>query len=324
MFVQPPVGATHAAVEVAVDAGYGFQVDDISISYSTSIHFDDRGLNFSGRRFLHHNLDEGVIGKFLSAVAHLHPPFTIPTVARTNDGNLQAGNVFYQVAFYDHDGITTLGGSTTPVSIGGMYWGASLTNIPIGPHGTVGRALFRQYVGDSSLTYRIDIPNNTATSYIDYGVGDDPEKDSTLPTVNTTLARPVMPRRAVIFWNTARCIPGKSIAVTAYSSNPWCFYVDMGSPTAGDWMEDNVWLEAGTYTIKTLGVTGNTRGNVDYLIDGVEVISDQNWYAGTAAANVVKTATGIVVPSSGYHTVRLVFAARPYLTATWFDPGGGD
>lgn len=325
MFVQPPAGATHAAVELVVDAGYGFQVDDISISYSTSIHFDDKGLNFSGRRFLHHNLDEGVIGRFPSAVAHLHPPYTTPTVVGTLFGNLAAGSVFYQVAFYDNDGTTTLGGATTPVSIGGVYGGASLTNIPIGPYGTVGRALFRQYVGDPTKTYRIDLANNTSTSYIDYGDGDDPEKDSALPTVNTTLGRPVLPRRATLWWDEG--IRVGNWDVTLSSSFSYYYYWVSTPGAIGHYIEFSFYLEAGTYKLKTLGRTNNNRSYLDYILDGTVVIDNQDWYASSAVNNVVKTAQ-VTVPTSGYHTMRIVAAGKHASssnydmsgTKTWFEP----
>ncbi|CAK0768373.1 hypothetical protein CCP3SC15_3860003 [Gammaproteobacteria bacterium] len=62
---------------------------------------------------------------------------------------------------------------------------------------------------------------------------------------------------------------------------------------------------AGLYKIITYGSTSNALGKLDYYIDGVVVSSAQDWYSSGGTSNVTKTITGVVVPYSGHHTIKL-------------------
>ena len=310
-FLTPPDGATHAEIVIEVSKGFGFYVDNINVSYSTSIHFNDQGLNLSGKRFLHHNQDESCVGRFPSAIAQLHPPYTLPSIARASGGSLSYDPYYmvaYKVAFVDADGITTLKDPTSYVTLTSTYRTVSITNIPIGPHGTVGRALFRTYykpvTGEETDIYRIDIDDNTTTSYTDDGVDDDPEKDSTLPTVNTTLGRPVMPTQITWYWDEVKT--SNSLERVIDTAQLFGFYFmpsSAGSANNGTTYSFEGWCAAGTYTLKTLGQTHNGHAITDIYLDGVLIASGVDWYSSTQVRNVIKETTGVIIPTSGWHVL---------------------
>ena len=97
----------------------------------------------------------------------------------------------------------------------------------------------------------------------------------------------------------------------------------------GDSAARRFYLAAGTYNLSVLGRTFTTSGLVDWYIDGVKVVSLQDWYDNPGAYNVVKTAS-VVVPTSGRHVLKYVVngkngASSSYTflwTKCWFSVSG--
>lgn len=68
-------------------------------------------------------------------------------------------------------------------------------------------------------------------------------------------------------------------------------------------------FEAGTWTLDLLTITFNSRGIVVVSIDGVQVASfDQ--YTAAAVNNIKQTQAGIVIPTSGKHTISFTSTTK--------------
>lgn len=93
------------------------------------------------------------------------------------------------------------------------------------------------------------------------------------------------------------------VANTSYLTLGLEFPTGGGSFVSGDWIEWYVNLAAGTYTFTVIAITNTTYGIAEYTLDG-STIATFDWYASGATLNVAKQATGVVVPTSGVHTLR--------------------
>ena len=104
-------------------------------------------------------LEEGVLPNPGSATA--------PTVADGGAGVL-SGLVEYGVTFVTQEGETTLGSTSTPLSLVGRI--AALTNIPVGGPDTISRRIYRNTDG-SGFLFLTEIANNVAITYNDNNNG---------------------------------------------------------------------------------------------------------------------------------------------------------
>jgi len=77
----------------------------------------------------------------------------------------------------------------------------------------------------------------------------------------------------------------------------------------GDNVHFSIYLTAGTYSLKMMGITDTNKGVSDIYIDDAEVASF-DWYNGTTVRNVVKTATGIVVAASGVKDIKVIIDGK--------------
>jgi hypothetical protein len=76
------------------------------------------------------------------------------------------------------------------------------------------------------------------------------------------------------------------------------------SAADGDSINYKVSLDKGTYTLKLLVVTSNSRGIIDIDIDGNEVASF-DCYSASGGNNISKVQTGIVVSASGMKELKI-------------------
>jgi len=93
----------------------------------------------------------------------------------------------------------------------------------------------------------------------------------------------------------------------------------------GDTFTHGCYLTAGTYTFYVLGRTTTNRGKLDWYVDGVKVISGQDWYSAASVLNVVKSGA-VTITTTGWHQIKGVVngknaASSNYaitLTKYWF------
>lgn len=131
----------------------------------------------------------------LTLFAKISPPTTAPTVTiGSGSGNL-TGNYQYCVAFLTGywqgpvglgiphiQGNTGGGPASNTVSPNGQP--VQLSNIPIGPTGTIARAIYRTKANGNTFYFLTQINDNTTTSFVDNIP--DSQLGAQMPTVNTT------------------------------------------------------------------------------------------------------------------------------------------
>lgn len=134
----------------------------------------------------------------LTLFAPIAAPASASTVAATAGSGLGSGTYRYKVTFVTGlvkgDGSLyivgeTQGGPTATVTTGGSNLAVSLTNIPVGPVGTIARRIYRTAVNGADGTQKLalTIGDNTTTSYVD--TVPDASLGAAVPTSNSTGTR---------------------------------------------------------------------------------------------------------------------------------------
>lgn len=112
-------------------------------------------------------------------------PFTAPGALTAADGgaggNLSAGAYTYKVTFVTADGETQGGTVSNSITLLVSHK-MTLTNIPLGPAGTLYRNIYRTTAGGSSYLFLTQIADNTTTGYTD-NIADASLGTNTAPTV---------------------------------------------------------------------------------------------------------------------------------------------
>jgi len=94
------------------------------------------------------------------------------------------------------------------------------------------------------------------------------------------------------------------------------FFYYNGLGVNGDNISYNVYLAAGTYTLRLLILTSTNSGILDVDIDSTEVASfDQ--YSSPSVYNVLNSQTGIVIASAGLKTLRLRVDGKNASSSGW-------
>lgn len=104
-----------------------------------------------------------------SSFSTIAAPSSAPTATATTGGSLTSSSTYrYKVAFSTANGETTAGPTVT-VSLNSSQNAVNLTNLPLGPMGTVYRLLYRTTAnGADGSQYRLaEIEDNTTTTYSD-------------------------------------------------------------------------------------------------------------------------------------------------------------
>ena len=87
------------------------------------------------------------------------------------------------------------------------------------------------------------------------------------------------------------------------TSQYWNLIEYQSSAANGDWLEDCIFLQKGTYTCECLGYTQGVNGILDWTLDGVSQTTGQDWYSASPVNDVSKTFT-LTVPYTGYHKLK--------------------
>jgi hypothetical protein len=95
-----------------------------------------------------------------------------------------------------------------------------------------------------------------------------------------------------------------TLANTDTRSGVYKLWNNTAFPTSGTYIECQVPLAQGTYTMNLCRVRGTSFGKVDLYIDGVKQTSTPIDFYGATAYTIDTTITGVVVSGDGVHTVR--------------------
>lgn len=94
-----------------------------------------------------------------------------------------------------------------------------------------------------------------------------------------------------------------ALTVILESLQRYGFQVFPSAHSNGLYIETTISLAAGSYTFSVLGQTESDACILDWTIDGVAVLTGQDWYSAGVVRNVVQTGT-ITVTKSGTHILR--------------------
>lgn len=95
------------------------------------------------------------------------PSGTISVASISGTGT--AGTYEWAASFTNANGYTGLGANSA-TSVMGASWGATLTNVPLGPTGTTARNIYRRQTNGANTWFLIGtIANNTVTTFTDTG-----------------------------------------------------------------------------------------------------------------------------------------------------------
>jgi len=81
-------------------------------------------------------------------------------------------------------------------------------------------------------------------------------------------------------------------------------------PATGDAFSHSFFLKAGTYEFSVLGSLSSGSGQVDWAIDGDNIVVNQDWYSAGAVKNVIKIVSSVSVTTDGYHKLTGVVDAK--------------
>lgn len=96
-----------------------------------------------------------------------------------------------------------------------------------------------------------------------------------------------------------------SLITNLNTSQIYNFFCEAAAAANGDTYVYEFSCKAGNYTLKTLGITQNSCGKLDYYVDGSLVASGQDWYTATTTFNVVKSLS-ITIPTDGNHELVII------------------
>jgi hypothetical protein len=259
---------------------------------------------------------DGNEGEIVLAERHMFTPPQI-TLSPVVGGALDIGETYYYaVTFIDQYGETLLGISDSRTT-GAPTRTIGLSNIPTGPWGTAARRLYRSQFSTGSINYNLlaILEDNTTTTYTDDGTVTPTSEIP--PSMDGSYSRPTLPRSAIKFFDEFTVKTNAGVAVTTVMTNTgsqvrYGFY---GGPAAADANDLDhyaceMWLEAGTYTIKFYGIRGTSSGIIDLYVDGVEASTGHDLYNGSADYDYTFSVADVAVTTNGYHLVEWVVNSK--------------
>ncbi len=110
------------------------------------------------------------------------------------------------------------------------------------------------------------------------------------------------PTRAVMWHADANIITGNGLSSywTTVVDTYGCWY--QATSDNGDSFSNSCFLKAGTYTFWVAGTKRSTCGKIDWYLDGVKIVSLQDWYSSSSELSR-KTTANITVTGDGYHQI---------------------
>lgn len=125
------------------------------------------------------------------------------------------------------------------------------------------------------------------------------------------------PKTAVIFARYGTVTVGNAYTLLHNAAQDFAHRAIQVPPADGDSFTHPFYLAAGSYTMKVMGYEGVGRGRIDWYIDGVKVISLQDWYAAVDANNIIKSAS-VTVVGNGRHTLTCIVNGKNGASAEYY------
>lgn len=248
------------------------------------------------------------------------------TQGADGSGNLAARVYAYKIVLTDQYGATlpiaersiTVGGTNRSVTIylPGYAWPelAQFTGADIYRNAeTLGTVFYKvASIAIPLLTKQPPVGNSQLLT----GLYTDTAADATIignstdvPEINTTFNRPALPIAATLWGDELFSAPDLSRVMNA--SQAYGYYVRQNTgvtAAVGDSLSGSVYLAAGTYKLKLLGVRTTGTGIVTVYVDGVAVMT-YDFYNGSAVYNQTGTSDEFTV-EDGLHYVSIVVTSK--------------
>jgi hypothetical protein len=125
------------------------------------------------------------------------------------------------------------------------------------------------------------------------------------------------PRTATIFHRYATVLVGNALVTFHNTNHDFLHYAHQTPPANGDSFIHRFYLAGGAHTLNVVGRTQNSAGRLDWYIDGVKVVSLQDWHSVGTVYNVVKTAI-VPVVGNGRHTLTAVVNGKNVASINYY------
>jgi len=137
-----------------------------------------------------------------------------------------------------------------------------------------------------------------------------------------------MSKRATMWHDESIVTNGNALTHALNVAQRYANYSYQDAAANADSFTNGCYLRAGTYTLYVLGVTHSSRGIIDWDLDGVEIVANQDWYSAATVYNVVKSTAAVAVTFDGWHLLQGTIDGkngsatdfRMSLTKFWFVP----
>jgi hypothetical protein len=272
-------------------------------------------VSFSRKLFFDPDLyyqDDTSTRRVISALREVYLPSAPTATAHGVSNSTTWGDHKVKITFVELDGETIGGMESNTVTTDNAHRHVDVTNIPIGPWGTVARKIYMT-PSDSTTDFFLaaTISDNISTSLDNIWPSDAALKAaSPLPVFNTTTSRPVFPRHAIAFVHEFRAFNASGVAIdipilTSANQVRFGYYGVIAAADAnnGDIYKVDMYLEAGTYTFTYYGVRNTSCAIMDFYVDGVLVSAGFDFY-NAVDYDYTFDITGVVITGSGYHLIE--------------------
>ncbi len=125
------------------------------------------------------------------------------------------------------------------------------------------------------------------------------------------------PAAASIMLDEGSAVTGTWGALFSNSQRMTQYEENTGTHANGDALQQHFFLASGAYTLSVLGISGANRAKVDWYIDGVSVVTGQDWYSASTTYNVVMTAA-VTVTGNGDHILKAVVNGKNASSADYY------
>ena len=311
-----PAGATNVKVRIIINHIAGtvseYYFDDITLfqlNQFKRIHFFPR-LTYQ---------DELSARAILSSKRSLFSPPIYPNLALSASATgLSVGNYSYCYTFYDTYGETP-GGPTGDITTTSANRNVVVSNIKPGPPGTVGRKIYRTWVGAGGNTFSLltTIANNSGiASYTDSTPDASLGALKAYPAVNTTLSRKLYPSGATILGRLFIWDDGISNSIVALSSAYTGYATGADNPNRYRCMIADVLLGPGTYNVAFFGIKTPGSGIINIYVDDQLLVSGVDMYSASNVYNFFNCTSNFVTTEPGiFHVQIAVMGANGSATA---------
>ena len=134
----------------------------------------------------------------------------------------------------------------------------------------------------------------------------------------------LFPQRASLWHDEISIVSGGPIIFDHDTNQNYATAPFQSTHADGDSFTQSFFLSSGSYTFNVLGITGTNDAIIDWYIDNILVVNQQDWYSGSRVNNVIKT-NSISIVGTGRHVLKGVINGKSgidyymQLTKYWFN-----